>query len=291
MSANPLVRLFDVDLNSDRNRAILRFLFGQMGIAFARAGIAIARVFPTRAAACYSGLVTGLALAFVPIAKDAPAKFTLTLTLAGAGLVAVSAHELDELQDDLDEAKEQKERDRQLRLFADTEAKNKVAETNLLRHGYELDKSLPEELRQAIAPATPSAQPPPDERAAFDAAVAAVEVKQQKQQSHQNKQEQPLAPQTTEPTTATASVEQPQASFSETMQQIAQRLVSMTVVGVPGAGKGIFVSNLLRLVRQHHPSLYIFVMEGKGDRKEAGYWREVANTIRSIQGLRERSCH
>ena len=74
-------------------------------------------------------------------------------TLVGAGLVAVSAHELDELQDDIDEAKAQKERDRQLRLFADTEAKNKVAETNLLRHGYELDKSLPAELQQAIAPA------------------------------------------------------------------------------------------------------------------------------------------
>ena len=36
-------------------------------------------------------------------------------TLAGAGLVAVAAHELDELQDDIDEAKAQKARDRQLR--------------------------------------------------------------------------------------------------------------------------------------------------------------------------------
>ena len=134
MSANPLIRLFDVDLNSDRNRAILRFLFGS-------AGSAIARVFPTRAAACYSGLVTGFALAFVPIAKEVPVKWTLTTTLIGAGLVAVSAHELDELQDDIDEQRQQKERDRQLRLFADTEAKNKVAETNLLRHGYELDKT------------------------------------------------------------------------------------------------------------------------------------------------------
>ena len=71
------------------------------------------------------------------------------------------------------------------------------------------------------------------------------------------------------------------------MEQIAQRLVSMTVVGVPGAGKGMFVSNLLRLVRQHHPQLHIFVMEGKGDEKEAGYWRGIANTIRSIQGLDE----
>ena len=277
MSANPLVQLLDVDLNSDRNRAILRFLFGQMGIA-------IARVFPTRAAACYSGLVAGLALAFIPIAKDAPAKFTLTLTLAGAGLVAASAHELDELQDDLDEAKEQKERDRQLRLFADTEAKNKVAETNLLRHGYELDKSLPEELRQAIAPASAEiTQAQTNDRTAFDAAVAAVQTKQKKQQ--------PIAEQTESSTTTETklaiALDPPSKTFTETMEQIAQRLVSMTVVGVPGAGKGMFVSNLLRLVRQHHPQLHIFVMEGKGDRKEVGYWQGVTDDIRSIQGLDE----
>ena len=147
MSANPLVKLFDVDLNSERNRAILRFLFGS-------AGSAILRIFPTRAAACYGALVTGLALAFVPIAKAAPARLTLMTTIAGAGLVAVAAHELDELQDDIDEARTQKERDRQLRLFADTEAKNKITETNLLRHGYELDKSLPIELQQVITPAS-----------------------------------------------------------------------------------------------------------------------------------------
>ena len=69
------------------------------------------------------------------------------------------------------------------------------------------------------------------------------------------------------------------------MEQIAQRLVSMTVVGVPGAGKGMFVSNLLRLARRYHPQLHIFVMEGKGDAKEAGYWQGVANDIRSIEGL------
>ena len=171
VSANPLVRLFDVDFNSERNRAILRFLFGQ-------AGSAIARVFPTRAATCYGGLVTGFALTFVPIAKEAPVKWTLTTTLIGAGLVAVSAHELDELQDDIDEARTQRDRDRQLRLFADTEAKNKVAETNLLRHGYELDKSLPPELQQAISPAdTLETKPePPVNRAAFDAAISAVQT-------------------------------------------------------------------------------------------------------------------
>jgi hypothetical protein len=280
MSGNPLMQLFDVDLNSNRNRAILRFLFGS-------AGSAISRLFPTRAAACYSALVTGFALAFVPIAKTAPVRVTLMTTLAGAGLVAVAAHELDELQDDIDEAKAQKARDRQMRLFADAEAKTKVAETNLLRHGYELDKSLPLELQQAISPASPDATPAPaSDRAAFDAAVTTVQTKQQTQP---NKPEEQISKPVTETTTtapATVSGSSP-TNFTTTMAQIAQRLVSMTVVGVPGAGKGMFVSNLLRLVRHHHPQLHIFVMEGKGDAKEAGYWQGVANDIHSIQGLDE----
>ena len=279
VSANPLVRLFDADLNSDRNRAILRFLFGQ-------AGSAIARVFPTRAAACYSGLVTGFALAFVPIAKEAPVKWTLTTTLIGAGLVAVSAHELDELQDDIDEQRQQKERDRQLRLFADTEAKNKVAETNLLRHGYELDKSLPPELQQMTLPTgdgtTQKTQAVTDDRVAFDAAVSSVQTGAEEQTGDQGA----ISTTTNDGAiTRPDSANTPPTNFTTTMEQIAQRLISMTVVGVPGAGKGMFVSNLLRLARQHHPQLYIFVMEGKGDAKEAGYWQGVADDIRSIEGL------
>jgi len=290
MSGNPLTQLLDVDLNSDANRAILRFLLNKTGSA-------IARLFPTRATACYSGLVTGFALAFIPIAKDAPVRVTLMTTLAGAGLVAVAAHELDELQDDIDEAKAQKARDRQLRLFADAEAKTKVAETNLLRHGYELDKSLPVELQQVISPASaettsaPSPTPtPPTDRAAFEAAVTAVQTKQQQPQQNQRAEQQESNAPIAETTIAIAPTleiapNHPPTNFTTTMQQIAQRLVSMTVVGVPGAGKGMFVSNLLRQVRQHHPQLHIFVMEGKGDAKEAGYWQGVANDIRSIQGL------
>ncbi|MFK8184485.1 MAG: hypothetical protein AB8B99_14015 [Phormidesmis sp.] len=286
MSGNPLMQLLDADLNSDRNRAILRFLFG-------RAGSAIARIFPTRAAACYSGLITGLALAFIPIAKAAPVRITLMTTIAGAGMVAVAAHELDELQDDIDEERTQKERDRQLRLFADAEAKTKVAETNLLRHGYELDKSLPPELQQAVvAPASVDATPAPtNDRTAFDTAVTAVQTKQQQIQPNKTEQQQTNNHATAETTASTpqpvTAVSSPPTDFTVTMKQIAQRLLSMTVIGVPGAGKGMFVSNLLRLVRHHHPQLHIFVMEGKGDAKEAGYWKGVADDIRSIKGLEE----
>ena len=281
MSGNPLVSLFDVDLNSERNRAIFRFLLG-------RATTAIRYVFPARATACYSGLVIGFALTFIPIAKNVPARLTLMLTLAGAGLVAVSAHELDELQDDIDEAKQQKERDRQLRLYADTEAKNKVAETNLLRHGYELDKSLPPELQQAITPANPETTPAPapteNNRAAFDAAVTATQTKQQQNKTEEQQSEQAATP-TAAPALTTARLA---TAFTDTMTHIAQRLVSMTVVGVPGAGKGMIVSNLLRPVRQHHSHPHIFVLEGKGDENEAGYWQGVANDIRSIHGPDER---
>lgn len=287
MSGNPLMQLLDADLNSDRNRAILRFLFG-------RAGSAIARIFPTRAAACYSGLITGLALAFIPIAKAAPVRLTLMTTIAGAGMVAVAAHELDELQDDIDEERTQKERDRQLRLFADAEAKTKVAETNLLRHGYELDKSLPLELQQAVAPTSVETAPPvpTNDRTAFDAAVTAIQTKQQNKAEQQQTGEpvsddSPVLVMTAIEHVAVPVSDDPPTNFTTTMKQIAQRLVSMTVIGVPGAGKGMFVSNLLRQVRHHHPQLHLFVMEGKGDAKEAGYWQGVADDIRSIQGLDE----
>ena len=284
MSRNPLMQVLDADLNSDRNRAILRYLL-------VRIGYAVTHVFPARATVCYGAMVTGFALACIPVAKDAPTRFTLMTTLIGAGLVAVSAHELDELQDDIDEAKAQKERDRQLRLFADTEAKNKVAETNLLRHGYELDKSLPVELQQAIAPVSATTTPEPQiNRAAFDAAISAVQTKQQNQKQSEVQQIDKAvtgeAIAIEETTIATVASQLP-TNFTTTMQQIAQRLVSMTVVGVPGAGKGMFVSNLLRLVRERHPQLHIFVMEGKGDAKEAGYWQGVADDVRSIQGLDE----
>ena len=223
MSGNPLIQLLDADLNSDRNRAIFRFLLG-------RVATAIRYVFPARATACYSGLVLGFALTFIPIAKNAPARLTLMLTLAGAGLVAVSAHELDELQDDIDESKEQKERDRQLRLYADTEAKNKVAETNLLRHGYELDKSLPPELQQAITSASvETEQTRPTDRSAFDTAVAAMQTHQQ-----QNKlEEQQTGDRISDDPAVTVAAEiepvappvsgHPPATYATTMQHIAQR--------------------------------------------------------------------
>ena len=82
---NPLMQLLCGDLNSDRNRAIFRFLLHKTAIA-------LRYVFPARATVCYGAMVIGFALTFIPIAKNAPARLTLMLTLAGAGMVAVSAH-------------------------------------------------------------------------------------------------------------------------------------------------------------------------------------------------------
>ena len=275
MSANPLISLMNADLNSDRNRAIFKLLCHSIG------GVII-RLFPARATACYGGLLAGFALAFAPIAKGVPTKLTLTTTLIGAGLIAVAAHELDELQDELDEQRERRVQERELRLFAETEAKSKQTETQLLRHGYALEKTLPVELRQtnaqpAAQPAAQSAAPDTavsldSSRAAFDAAVDAA---------------QGSAPAPTK-TAAAPTDKAPAAkvySFTQTMEQIAQKMISLTLIGVPGAGKGMFVSHLLRLARKHHPQLTIFVMEGKGDAKERGYWEGVANQLHSIKGL------
>lgn len=285
MSRNLLVEVFDADLNSERNRAVLGFLFGKMGAA-------IVRFFPTRAAACYSALIAGLTLGFVPVAKDVPVKFTLATTFIGAGLVAVAAHELDELQDDIDDERERRQRDRNLRLFADTEVKTKQAETHLLRNAHTLEKGLPAELQQAINPASPAAPATTKSkaektgkdtiRAQFNAAVEAVKTKDQREDTGTDNPDFPTSPLAV-PRKMSRSAE----SFTDTMREIAQRMVSMTVIGIPGAGKDMLVSNLLRLVRHYHPEIYIFVMEGKGDPKEAGYWQDAADDYRSIQALQE----
>jgi hypothetical protein len=47
---------------------------------------------------------------------------------------------------------------------------------------------------------------------------------------------------------------------------------SSIVAGVPGAGKGMLISNALRAVKLHNPQVKIFVIDPKASGKEAGYW-------------------
>jgi hypothetical protein len=71
------------------------------------------------------------------------------------------------------------------------------------------------------------------------------------------------------------AVEAPKASpvvhydFADDMGRHPQ---SSIVAGVPGAGKGMLISNALRAVKLHNPQVKIFVIDPKASGKEVGYW-------------------
>ena len=46
------------------------------------------------------------------------------------------------------------------------------------------------------------------------------------------------------------------------------------VIGVPGAGKGVFVSNAIRHLKRCHPDVWVMGIDPKNDPKEEGYWKE-----------------
>lgn len=60
---------------------------------------------------------------------------------------------------------------------------------------------------------------------------------------------------------------------------------SAIIAGVPGAGKGMVVSNALRHLKVHHPDTTIFVIDPKGDPKESGYWEGFGAIVRRCRFL------
>ena len=51
------------------------------------------------------------------------------------------------------------------------------------------------------------------------------------------------------------------------------------IIGVPGAGKGMFTSNAVRELKARHPSLYILAIDPKDDPNETGYWEQGFNKV------------
>ena len=66
---------------------------------------------------------------------------------------------------------------------------------------------------------------------------------------------------------------------------LGQNPQSAIIAGVPGAGKGMVVSNALRHLKQRYPSITIFVIDPKADPKEAGYWDGLGATVRRCRFL------
>jgi len=63
---------------------------------------------------------------------------------------------------------------------------------------------------------------------------------------------------------------------------LGQNPQSALIAGVPGSGKGILVSNAVRVLRQNHQALQVMMIDPKADPKEKGYWQGVVNIYRSM---------
>ena len=56
------------------------------------------------------------------------------------------------------------------------------------------------------------------------------------------------------------------------ISEMSDRVSNTIVIGIPGSGKGMLISNAVRAIKQKHPTLKVFVIDPKDDKKEAGYF-------------------
>ena len=56
------------------------------------------------------------------------------------------------------------------------------------------------------------------------------------------------------------------------VSEMSLRISNSLIIGIPGSGKGMLVANAIRVAKQKHPSLKIFVVDPKADQKESGYF-------------------
>jgi hypothetical protein len=81
---------------------------------------------------------------------------------------------------------------------------------------------------------------------------------------------------TTQPATqpqTTVTPPAPVAGLPGFIAEMSHNVRSSFIVGIPGAGKGLTVANLISKVRHYRPELQIFGTDPKNDPKEAGYWQ------------------
>jgi hypothetical protein len=63
---------------------------------------------------------------------------------------------------------------------------------------------------------------------------------------------------------------------------LGQNPQSALIVGTPGSGKGMLVSNAVRVLHEKAPALKVMMIDPKGDPKEKGYWSPVVDVYRSM---------
>lgn len=64
---------------------------------------------------------------------------------------------------------------------------------------------------------------------------------------------------------------------------ILAKLSSLLFLAMPGCGKGMLISNLLRALKLIHPDAVIIVIDPKGSKKEVGYWDGIADHLHRKQ--------
>ncbi len=90
------------------------------------------------------------------------------------------------------------------------------------------------------------------------------------------------------PTTKFGAIEVPSSLAGETPPlfnpaiDLGQNPQSALIVGTPGSGKGMLVSNAVRVLREKAPALKVMMIDPKGDPKERGYWAPVTDVYRSM---------
>jgi hypothetical protein len=98
------------------------------------------------------------------------------------------------------------------------------------------------------------------------------EVDQQWPGAIESLQPQPVAP-VSAPIAATVPITQIQPPIAyDLADDMGRNPQSSIVAGVPGAGKGMLISNALRAIKKHNPHVKIFVVDPKASPKELGYW-------------------
>ncbi len=103
-------------------------------------------------------------------------------------------------------------------------------------------------------------------------------------QSVQTTVQQPVTvPSSTPPTVTQVDVWNP-ASDNEVdiVRQMTDRITNNFIVGIGGSGKGMLLANALREVKRKHPEKKIFLVNGKVDPKEAGYFEGIVDVEKPL---------
>lgn len=103
-------------------------------------------------------------------------------------------------------------------------------------------------------------------------------------QSVQTAVQQPVTvPSSAPPTTTQVDVWNP-ASENEVdiVRHMTDRITNNFIVGIGGSGKGMLLANALREVKRKHPNKKIFLVNGKVDPKEAGYFDGIVDVEKPL---------